>query len=222
MAPFGHVYGNDRAGNFKVRPEGGGRPVILNGSRRYSLETGKRVEYLISEAGRVVDFADVYTLGNPNSRLGQDSIEARTTASPKYADERTIRDVTKRIDLTGKRILVAYDQDRTKLPTISGERYDFFVAARNFFEIHRLTRFLDNRGVSTYFWAGVEANGIQSEAYWTRSNIVHLITRPGLEAELFAVPIRGLVGEDPSTTTKKNFQAFAESVLFPLEDRVRL
>jgi hypothetical protein len=62
MAPIGEITGQrDKRNNYKVRPEDGGRTVILAGSFRQTYNTGDKIDYTITNELDYVDVAEFYS-----------------------------------------------------------------------------------------------------------------------------------------------------------------
>ncbi len=142
MVPYGKVIGTDRKGNFKVRPEQGGRNVILSRSAASNFRYDQMVEYNGITHGDNVDFASKYAVAGLDSKVAAESRVTRTIPPLqrpiRYRDNRDMRYEEKKpasresiertlakANITGVYALVIYD------PSQSSSEDNFISIARN-------------------------------------------------------------------------------------------
>jgi len=118
MAPEGTIFGTDSAGNFKVRPEKGGRTVILVRSSRKEFNQGESISYINLRPGQNVDFADDYNRITMSQRVSQPA--ARThVETPRegldkdgYRRSRPVLEIGRIVhaaDMTGSWAMIVYE-----------------------------------------------------------------------------------------------------------------
>jgi hypothetical protein len=215
MAPQGIIIGSDGKGNFKVRPEAGGRKVILSRSADSGFSIGQRVDYDDQSIthGDYVDFASIYQAmpGGLDARVAQpaarsvsairrESVTGRSSHPwddfkgkkplPRDAIERVLASA----DVTGVDALVVYDP----VENAAGSDESFISIARNREGSEKAIDYI--RGLVKHSGGGctcpnhhIGSNGLYGQRYGLVIDFRPLVKDSPKQNRILFVPLEGLL-----------------------------
>lgn len=215
MAPQGIIIGTDGKGNFKVKPETGGRKVILSRSAGSGFNIGQRVDYDEQSItpGDHVDFASRYQPmpGGLGARVTQPAARSVSAirresvmGSPNHPwddfkykkplPRESIERVLASVDVTGVDALVVYDP--VEEPSFNGDT--FISIARNREDSRKAIDYIF--GILKHGGGGCTgpndytgSNGLYGQRYHTVRDFRPLVKDNPKQNRILFIPLEGLL-----------------------------